>query len=536
MVPGCVAWPDDFAQRYRSAGYWRGERLGDVMREWARADGARTAVVAGNRRTSYAELNMRADRLAVGLLRIGVRPGDRVVVQLPNMPSFLEVCIALFRLGAPPVLALPQHRRSEIEYLSRLTEAVAYVIPDRYQQYDYQALAREVCRNVPTLRHVIVAGRTAEFVTLADTMAGPETGPPPVAPPDPADVAFFLLSGGTTGLPKLIPRTHDDYAYQLRATAEAMRFDERGSYLAALPVAHNAALGCPGVLGALRVGGKVVLAASPSPDEVFPLIAREQVTLTTLVPAYLTLWAEAAELFDVDMSRLVVEVGGARLEPSTAREVRRRLGCELLRWFGMAEGMLSFTRFADDEEVAVTTEGRPLSAADELRIVDASDRPLGRDQVGELLVRGPYTIRGYYKADEDNARAFTSDGFLRTGDLARITARSDLVIEGRTKDVINRGGEKVSAEELEAHLRTHAGVLDAAVVAVPDRGLGEKTCACIIPSGAALDARELRRHVAARGLAEYKLPDRVRLMESFPATHLGKVDKKALRRVVAGDA
>jgi 2,3-dihydroxybenzoate-AMP ligase len=533
---GCVSWPDEVASDYRRLGYWRGERLGDIVRKWARADGDRTAVVAGDRRVSYSELDSRIDRLTEGFARMGLGSGDRIVVQLPNTLSFLEVCVALFRLGAVPVLALTSHRRSEIEYLCAHTEALAYVVPDRYQQFDYRTLAREVCGSVPTIRHVLVDGEAAEFVALADAMVEPGAPRRPQSPPDPQDVAFFLLSGGTTGLPKLIPRTHDDYAFQLRATADAMWFDERGSYLAALPMAHNAALGCPGVLGALSVGAKVVLTASPSPDEVFPLIAREQVTLTTLVPAYLTLWTEAIGIFAVDMSRLVIEVGGARLDPGTAAVVQRTLGCQLSRWFGMAEGMLSFTRLEDPEEVVSATEGRPLCPADELRIVDESDHPLGRGQVGELLVRGPYTIRGYYKADDHNARAFTADGFLYTGDLARITPAGHLVIEGRTKDIINRGGEKVPAEELEAHLRTHPGVRDAAVVAVPDRVLGEKICACIIPTADAPDARELRRYIAGRGLADYKLPDRVWPMASFPLTPLGKVDKKVLRHVVASGA
>lgn len=516
MLAGCVEWPSEFATRYRRDGYWTGERLGDLLRG---VDPARVAVVHGTRRLTYGALDAEASRLAGGFARLGVRPGDRVVVQLPNIPEFVTVSVALFRLGAVPVYALPAHRRAEIEYLCEHTEAVAYVVPDVHAGFDFRSLAR-------SLRplSVVVVGEPAEFVALAD-LAGPFED----SAPGPGEVAFMLLSGGTTGLPKLIPRTHDDYAYQLRATAAELGFDTTGVYLAALPAAHNAALGCPGVLGTLRTGGRVVLASSPSPDEVFPLIAREGVTLTTLMPAFLPLWAELAPVFGVDLRGLVVEVGGARLDPEVAEAVRDKLGCRLTRWFGMAEGLLSFTRLDEPPDVLVKTEGRPLCAADELRVVDTALRDVPPGEVGELLVRGPYTLRGYYRAPDYNATTFTPDGFLRTGDLVRFTADGHLVVEGRIKDVVNRGGEKVSPGEVEAHLSAHPSVAEAAVIAIPDPSLGEKTCAVVVPTGQAPTLAGLRDFLAARGLAGYKLPDQLRVVTELPRTSLGKVNKAALR-------
>ena len=216
-------------------------------------------------------------------------------------------------------------------------------------------------------------------------------------------MAFCLLSGGTTGQPKLIPRTHRDYLHQVRGTARAMGLGPDGAYLAALPLAHNAALGCPGALGALDAGAKVVVAASPAPDEVFGLIAAENVTLTTLMPAFLPLWASCAGMFDADLSRLVVEVGGARLDPATARTCEEALGCTITRWFGMAEGLLCFTRLTDPPEVRLETEGPPLNAADELRIVGPGGADVAPGEVGELLARGPCLLRGYYRAPAYNA-------------------------------------------------------------------------------------------------------------------------------------
>lgn len=530
MLTGCVPWPQESAVRYRREGYWQGELLGDLLRHPAQAGD--TALVTEDASWRYSELDEWASRLAAGLRRLGIRSRDRVVVQLPNVPEFVVVSVALFRLGALPVFAPPALRRSEIFSLCQLTGAVAYLIPGRYQGFDYRELAAAVARTVPGVRHVL-SMEPGEFPSLAEvTAAQPER----FEPPDPGEVAFFLLSGGTTGVPKLIPRTHDDYAYQLRATAEATGMDRHGAYLAALPAAHNAALGCPGILGTLRAGGKVVLAATPSPDEVFPLMKREGVTLTTLMPSLLMVWLEAAEFSGTDLSGVVVEVGGAMLSPDVARRVRPVLGCTITQWFAMAEGLLCFTRPDDPERVATTTQGRPLSPADEIRVVgdDGTDVPPGA--VGELLTRGPYTIRGYYRAAEHNARVFTRDGFYRTGDLVRITGTGELVAEGRVKDIVNRGGEKVSAAEVEDQLLAHPGVRDAAVIAVPDPAMGEKTCAVIVPAAGPVGLSQLGEFLRARGMADYKLPDRVEVVDALPYTGVGKVNKAALRAEFGGAA
>jgi 2,3-dihydroxybenzoate-AMP ligase len=526
VLAGFTPWPAELAERYRRDGYWRGELLGSLLRGPAAATPERTAVVARGNRYSYRELDARADRLAAGLYELGLRKDDRVVVQLPNSVEFVTVCIALFRLGALPVLALPAHRRAELTYLAGYAEAVALVVAGGADQV---TLAREVVDAVPSLRHVLVAGDAAGLTALAEVDAPARELPGP----DPADVAFFLLSGGTTGLPKLIPRTHDDYAFQLRATAEAMRLDEHGAYLAVLPVAHNAALGCPGVLGALRVGGRAVLATSPSPDEAFPLVTAERVTLTTVMPPVLALWTEMAPLLGADLSGVTIEVGGAVLGPELGRRVRPALGATLTHWFGMAEGVLCFTRPDDPDELAATTQGRPMCPADEYRLVDDDDRDLPAGEIGQLLARGPCTLRGYYAVPEHNETVFTRDGFLRTGDLARFTPEGRLVVTGRIKDVINRGGEKVSADEVETHLAAHPAVRRAAIVPVPDRSLGEKSCAVIVADGTAPTLAELKSFLADRGLAEFKLPDRMEVVDALPHTGVGKVDKRALAAALA---
>ncbi|MFF2141526.1 (2,3-dihydroxybenzoyl)adenylate synthase [Kitasatospora sp. NPDC058190] len=546
MTPpdGFTPYPAEFAERYRAAGYWRGETFGRMLRERAAAHGERIALVdpgghsaAGReRRWSYAELDRRADRMAAGLLARGIRAGDRVVVQLPNAAEFFEVVFALFRIGALPVFALPAHRYAEIGYFCSFTEAVGYVVPAVEGGFDYRELACRVRAENPSLRLVLVAGEDAgEHERLADV---PCDGPGPAAEPEPGDVAFLQLSGGSTGVPKLIPRIHDDYIYSLRGSVELCALDADSVYLCALPAAHNFPLSSPGSLGTLYAGGRVVLCPQPGPETAFPLIEREGVTITGLVPPLALLWLDAAERGALGYGSLeVLLVGGAKFSTEAARRVRPVLGCALQQVFGMAEGLVNYTRLDDPEELVTTTQGRPISPDDEVRVVDDQDRDLPDGTTGHLLTRGPYTIRGYWNAPGHNADSFTADGFYRTGDLVRRLPTGHLVVEGRAKDQINRGGEKVAAEEIENHLLAHPAVHDAAVVSMPDAYLGERTCAYVVlraerheqpPRGV-----ELKRFVRRRGLADYKVPDRVEFVEAFPATGIGKVSKKDLRAAIA---
>ncbi|ASS75855.1 (2,3-dihydroxybenzoyl)adenylate synthase [Tumebacillus algifaecis] len=530
MLANCPTWPEEFAKRYRAAGFWSGVTLGEMLRERAARYKDRIAITDGDTQWSYAELDRRADRLAAGFHKAGIKKMDRVIVQLPNIAEFFEVCFALFRLGALPVFALPLHRSSEITYFAEFTEAVAYVIPDVHSGFDYRQLARNVQSKVSTLQHVIVVGAAEEFVALEDLHIEPNEQPFEV---NASEVAFLQLSGGSTGLPKLIPRTHDDYMYSIEGSVGICRLDENSVYLAALPVAHNFPLSSPGTLGTLFAGGRVVLVPRPSPDDAFPVIEKERVTITALVPPLALIWLEAAASHRYDLSSLqVLQVGGAKFSAEAARRVRIELGCTLQQVFGMAEGLVNYTRLDDPEEIIVNTQGRPISAQDEIRVVDELDRDVTPGQEGQLLTRGPYTIRGYYKADAHNAQAFTPDGFYRTGDVVKVTEQGYLVVEGRVKDQINRGGDKVAAEEVENHLLAHPAVHDVAVVSMPDEFLGERTCAFVIPREEAPTPAALKTFLQERGLASYKIPDRMEFIDSFPQTGVGKVNKKALREAI----
>ncbi|WP_438445515.1 (2,3-dihydroxybenzoyl)adenylate synthase [Gorillibacterium sp. sgz5001074] len=530
----CPSWPQEWKVRYRQEGCWEGITFGELLRKQAQTYGERTALIGGGERISYRELDRRADRLASGLAGLGIRQGDRVVVQLPNIPAFVELLFALFRIGAVPVMALPSHRSHEIVSFITIADAVAYIIPDRWGGTDYRELAAEAMDRSTSLRHVIVAGEPGPYCGFAGLYQEPGTASWETV--SSTAVALFQLSGGSTGLPKLIPRTHDDYICSLKYSVRVCGLDPSSVYLAVLPMAHNFPLSSPGVLGVLYAGGTVVLSPGASPDEAFPLLAKERVTITALVPPLALIWLEAAAARKAEATfetLRVLQVGGAKFSAEAAQRVRSVLGCTLQQVFGMAEGLVNYTRLDDPEELILHTQGRPMSEHDEIRIVDDEDREVEPGATGHLLTRGPYTIRGYYRAAEHNARSFTDDGFYRTGDLVRLTPEGYLVVEGRAKDQINRGGEKVAAEEVENLLLAHPSVHDAAVVAMPDDYLGERTCAFIIPRGPAPAAAVLKTFLREKGLAAYKIPDRVEYTGSFPQTALGKVSKKDLRHTIA---
>ncbi|WP_054816676.1 (2,3-dihydroxybenzoyl)adenylate synthase [Nocardia arizonensis] len=522
---GYVPFPAEAAESYRAAGYWTGRPLGELLRETARRTPDRPALLDTGR--TYAELDADADAMAHGMLALGIAPGDRVVVQLPNGPEFPAVLFGLLRAGIIPVLTLPAHRRAEIEHLAALSEAVAYVIADRQGDFDYRELASTVRDTVASLRHVLVVGDAGEHTELGSV---PRAGGEPLPAIDASDIALMLVSGGTTGLPKLIARTHDDYVYNATESARICELTADDVYLATLPVAHNFPLACPGILGTVAVGGALSFVSDPSPDSAFAAIERHRVSVTAVVPPLAQLWSAAVEWEEADLSSLrLLQVGGAKLAEVNAREIEPALGARLQQVFGMAEGLLNYTRLDDSADLVCATQGRPLSPADEVRVVDADGDDVAPGEEGELLTRGPYTIRGYYRAPEHNARAFTADGYYRSGDLVRRLPSGHLVVSGRIKDVVNRGGENVSCDELEEHLLAHPAIRHAAAVGLPDPALGEKVCAVLVVDGEMPSLAAIRTFLAGRGLATYKLPDLLRQADRLPVTAVGKIDKKALR-------
>lgn len=531
-----VPWPEATAKSYVDKGYWAGVPLGTLLREVAdrHADDLALIDVAAELRLSHKELADRADAAAGRLLDLGLRQGDRIVVQLGNGWEFVVLTLACLRAGIVPVMALPAHRRMELAYLATHAEAAAIAVPDRMRDFDHQALAHDLAAEVGGPWHVLVAGEeivpgSVDLRALCAPGSRRKT-----VPVGSRDVAVFLLSGGTTGLPKLIARTHDDYAYNARRSAEVAGMGADTVYLVSLPAGHNFPLACPGILGTLLNGGRVVMLGSPEPARAFATIAAEGVTHTAVVPAVAGRWLDHAAEHGAPSGLRVLQVGGARLADELAARVRPVLGATLQQVFGMAEGLLNYTRLDDPDEVICATQGRPMCPDDEVRLVDAFDQDVPAGAPGSLLTRGPYTPRGYYRAAEQNARAFTEDGWYRSGDICRFMPEGNLIVEGRDKDMINRGGEKISAEEVENLVYQLPAVAQVAAVAMPDKELGERVCLYVVPRpGATVTLDEVRASMEKVGVARFKLPEHLVLVAELATTKVGKIDKKALRADIA---
>ncbi len=475
--------------------------------------------------------------LATALLARGLRTGDRVVVQLPNIAEFVVVYLALNRIGAIPVMALRSHRHAEVRHFLRASGAVGYVIPDVVGSFDHRAMADELATEFPTLAHVIVVGEArptqTSLASLIDDFGGATEALASVHV-DPSSISTMLLSGGTTAMSKLIPRTHDDYVLNARLCGLAAGFDESTVHLAMLPLGHNYNLASPGILGAFYHGGTVVIAPSADADTVFGLVERERVTVIAAAVPLIAGWLNADVASRFDLSSLkVVQNGGARLPPELRVRLRERFGVTPQEIYGTAEGLINMTRLDDPDDVLLESSGAPVSDRDEIKVVDDEDREVPDGTSGELLTRGPYTIRGYYDAPEKNREAFTADGFYRMGDIVRKRGRH-VYTEGRRKDLINRGGEKISCEEVENLIFAHPKVRSVVLVAMPDPVFGEKACACVIAkAGETLTFDELIAFLRGRQIASFKLPERLEVMDAFPISPVGKIMKRELREIVA---
>jgi mycobactin salicyl-AMP ligase len=529
---GFVPFPDNRAEAYRRAGYWRGRALETILRDAAAQWPDKAAVIDTAGSYTFAELDALADRMAAALADRGIEPGDRMLLQLPNTREFAVAAFALLRAGVVPVLCLPGHRTAELGHFAEVSGAVGLVIPDVVGGFDYRDMAAHLRDAHPGLRHVYVHGDPGSFESWSALAEFDDPGPPEFTV-DTSAPAVLLVSGGTTGLPKLIPRTHDDYVYNAVTSAQACEMVHDDVYLVVLPAGHNFPFACPGLLGSMTVGATSVFTADPSPEAAFALINQHRVTITGMVNALAKLWTQACDWEPVLPTSLrLVQVGGSRMSPEEARYIYDGLTTGLQQIFGMAEGMLQFTRPGDPLDVVVNTQGRPMSPHDERRVVDESGAEVAPGDEGELLVRGPYTLNGYYRADEANARSFSPDGFYRSGDRVRIFAdgpRAGYVeVVGRIKDVIHRGGETVSATDLEDHLLTHPAVYTAAAVALPDDYLGEKICAAVVFRGTPITLAELNGFLDERGASKHARPDVLVPMPSLPMTAVGKVDKKKL--------
>ncbi len=539
MLNGFVPYPPEFAQHYREKGYWKDQSLAQEFDAVFQKFADRVALVDGDQHFTYAELDRLTTNLALNLLTLGLKPLDRVVPTLPNVYEFVVLYFALQKIGAIPIAALVTHRYAEISQFVNLSGATTCVYPDISGDFAFGPVIERVKADHPSLKFRLVLGEAGpgEY-SLRDLIHRPATLTAAALREihiDPTDPCIFQLSGGTTGIPKLIPRTNNDYAYNSKVAADVTELDAESVLLLVLPIAHNLPLACPGIQGFFFKGAKVVLHHNTRPTEMFALIQKHKVSHLKVVPALLIRLINDPSAADYNLSSLkVIQSGGQRMQPEVRAKTRSLIpGVFVQENFGMSEGTLMFVRASDPEDVKLETCGRPVCPDDEVLLLDEDGKEVSDGEVGELTVRGPYTLRGYFGVPEYNARQFTAEGFYRSGDLMRKHPTGNYIVEGRKKDLINRGGEKISAEEVENLILMHSAVQNVACVPMPDEKMGEKMCAFVIlKKGYDLNLGELTAFLMEKEIAKFKFPERLEVMADFPVSTFGKVSKKALGELI----
>lgn len=502
--------------------------------------GLRPALHDQNETLTFAQL---ADRVASCSHRLrlrGVNKGDRVALQLRNSQQAVILMLSALMIGAIPVPILPSYREKELLHILQMTQPKVLALYRSSRRYSPMASLQSFEQQGIHVDIVLVEDlqdqkRQTRYLNLQQFCSPMETPPAQhLEPMSSDDTAMMLLSSGTTGLPKAIARKNGGYTYMIQCGCDIFGLNSQSVYFAVMPVSHGFVINCPGILGTLSRGGAVVLADQPTAAHALNEVARCGVTHTTLVPALLAQWAEVQQTAPRAIDSLWhVQVGGARVAPELAASASATLGIKLQQCYGMSEGLLCFNAIDEVDSIRFQSQGKPLSPEDEVRIVDDRGQPVAIGQSGELITRGPYTITGYFQNPKADLAAFTPEGFYRTGDLAHVDAEGNVYIDGRVNDSINRGGEKFSPNEIEELAMHHPDIQHVACVGAADALYGEVACLFVVSDRQDISLGELRRYLAGQGLASFKIPEKLILLEAIPMKGIGKIDRLTLRAMVA---
>lgn len=534
-------FPQEYRRRFIEAGLWLDRTLQSCFDETAQRMPEHVAIVAGERRISFADWADEARRVAAGLVRLGVRKGDIVTVQLPNWPELCVLQIALARIGA---VIQPMHmvyREREIESMLGFCDSRAVILAGSHQGFDHAAAVAGMRARLPELAQVITvradAGGDATYESLLASDAGLDTylGASAIG----ADDVFYLnFTSGTEGAPKGFLHTHNTLVSVMKRfadmTTQANPASRDDVILANSPMSHS--FGHLTTYQVLLRGVRMVLVERFSPTEILKIIERERVTALSGTPAHIISLLSHPDLPRTDTSSVKsVGVGGAQCPPEVMKDIQRVFGVKSGNMYGMGENIVHTQVSANDPpEVIRETVGKPVPGA-ELRIFAADRRTeqptLG---VGEIAYRGPSLFLAYYKNPERTAETRNADGWFFTGDLGFVDEQGYLHLSGRKKDMINRGGTKIFPKEIEDLLHEHPAILRAAVIGMPDARLGERVCACVeLKPGATLTLDEVKVFLEGKRVMKHNVPERLEVMAALPQTPTGKVQKEPLVRAVA---
>jgi 2,3-dihydroxybenzoate-AMP ligase len=537
QIEGFEPYKPEDVEKYTKYRWWLGLTWGDMFDKATDLYPRKEALVDDTSRFTYRELREKVDRLAIGLMGLGIKERDFVLLQLPNWHEFIFSFFALQKIGAIVVLLVARHSLSEINYLSSLTHPVAWIGPDHYKKTDYLPMLQQVMKEHKEVRHLISVRSPdnkafSPLETLIEESVLTESNLKALAArrPEPTEVSIILPTGGTTGLPKAVPRTHNDYIASVEYHTRAWEVTCNDVMLTAAPVGHAQAIhNCVG--GAFFHCAKYVITDSTDAEDICRVIEREKVTAFPTVPALVQRIVSLETLKDFDLSSLTrIYAGGAPSSPELVKSVYEKVGCKFVNALGSSEGPAAMSRLDADIEIICHTVGEKDCPYAQVKIVDQNLKEVPPNKEGELITKGPNIFNGYFKSEEENKNVFTEDGFFRTGDLAKISESGIITITGRIKETILRGGETLSAIGIERLISSHQAVADVAVIGMPDKALGERICAYVqLKEGASLSFEELVTYLKGIGASVLQLPERLEIIDSIPLTKVGKADKKVLK-------
>lgn len=525
-----VQWDDARAAQWVAGGEWLNRTLADAVREAAEAEPGRVTQLCGGREVTAGEVWDKAQRLASALWARGFRAGDVIAFQTPNWHegAFIDVAACLLGLVVCPIVTI--YRDREVELILSDSRAKGIFIAESFRGYDFAAMLARLQPALPTLAHVwTVRGSTGGGRDLQDLMA--DAPPLPALPPvSPDAVKLVLYTSGTTGRPKAVLHSHNSLIRATLMCARHWGIAPGDTTLMPSPITHVTGFS-HGLEMPFYGGTRCVLMEKWDAADAAAIIEREKVSFTIGATPFLQELMDVAEAKGLTLPSLrLFPCGGAAVAPEIIYRVARVLpNCRAFRVYGSSEAPMITLGFCapGQERLAAETDGEIVDY--EVRVVDLEGRTLGTGQEGEICARGPALFLGY--ADPvHSAEAFDAEGFFRTGDIGYVTPDNAVVFTGRIKDLINRGGEKISAKEVEDLLHQHPGVMNAAVVAMPHARLGETVCAYVIPKpGQVVTAADITALLDAAGVAKQKYPERFIFVDDFPKTASGKVKKDLLR-------
>jgi len=537
-LEGFTPYRREDAEKYTRFRWWPGLTFGDVLDKAADSCPHKEAFVDEKSRLTFLQARQNVDRLAISMMALGIEPLTRVLVQMPNWNEFVYAYLSLQKIGAIPVLLIDRYRQYEINHLAQLTGATTWIVPERHKKIDYLLIIRDVLKNNPTMANVILVRgaehdgcfNMEELIAQADLS---EANLDKLADrrPDPDQVAHMGPTGGTTGLPKVAPRTHNSMLCSAEYAAKAWEVEGSDICLLAGPIGHDLTF-TKGFCASIITKGKTVFLDSTDADDICRTIEAEKVTAVVWVPTLASRLVNFERLQDYDLSSLKkMHCGGGVSLPDLITGVREKLHCNFFNGYGGTEGQTCLTRSMDEIETILHTVGKPTCPYDIYKIVDKNGEELPVNVSGELLIKGPGVFTGYYNAPDENKTVFDKDGFFKTGDMAKVDEAGNIVLTGRIKEMINRGGESISAVEIEKLISSHPDVALVAVVPMPDPVMGEKACAYIQPMpGVELDFDAIIAFLKDNKVSVLQFPERIEFTDAMPLTQTGKLDKKALIR------